>query len=82
MKQADKSRKSEFAVFCIENTAERLGISGKEVVDELDKTNGIEDFLYPSFEALHTQGKEYIVDEVLHYIYSHDHDFRRKEVGK
>lgn len=69
MVQDIDSRRTEFAVFCIENTAERLGISGREVVDELDKTDGVEEFLYPSYEALHTQGKDYVVDEVLAYIH-------------
>ncbi|MBQ8520067.1 MAG: DUF3791 domain-containing protein [Bacteroides sp.] len=63
-----EQRATEFVVFGIENTAKRVGCSGYEVFQELQRTNGIEQFLYPSYSMLHTQGKEYIVDEVLGYI--------------
>ena len=66
---------TEFVVFCIENTAARLGISGAIVFRELKRTNGIRDFLYPSYPALHTQGKDYIVDETIEYITRHNPDF-------
>lgn len=81
MEQSLDSRQTEFAVFCIENTAERLKISGKDVVDELEKTNGVKNFLYPSYETLHTQGKEYIVDEVLEYIHQYDPSFGKEAVS-
>lgn len=79
MEQSLESRQTEFAVFCIENVAEKLKISGMDVVEELEKTNGIKDFLYPSYDALHTQGKEYIVNEVLDYIHQGNPAFGRKE---
>lgn len=70
-----ENRKTEFVVFCIENTAERLRCSGYDILTALDKTNGVEDFLYPSYDALHTQGKEYIVDEVIDYLETHNPSF-------
>lgn len=75
MEQELKDRKTEFVVFCIENTAERLKCSGNDVITALDKTHGVEDFLYPSYEALHTQGKDYIVDEVIDYLKAHNPSF-------
>lgn len=69
-------RATEFAVYCIENTAARLRCSGHDVFLELQRTDGIGGFLFPSYLALHTQGKEYIVDEVLQYIYQHNPDFK------
>ena len=62
------NKKIEFVVFCIENTAKRLGTSGTQVYQILSKTDGINAFLFPSYDVLHTQAKEYIVDEVLDYI--------------
>jgi hypothetical protein len=75
MEQELEDRKTEFVVFCIENTAERLKCSGNDVITALDKTHGVEDFLYPSYEALHTQGKDYIVDEVIDYLKAHNPSF-------
>lgn len=62
---------TDFVVFAIENTAKRLGIPGSKVYQALQSSNGIQDFLYPSYPTLHTQGKEYIVDEVLEYLKEH-----------
>ena len=59
---------TEFVVFCIENTATRLGISGDELYKEMKRLDAIKKFLYPSYPALHTQSKEYIVDETLEYL--------------
>ena len=72
-------RATEFAVFCLENTAKRIGINPRDVLLELKRTDGIERFLYPSYPTLHTQGKEYIVDEVLEYIRKHNPDFATKK---
>lgn len=77
-----EQRATEFAVFCIENTAARLDCSGRDIFLELQRTDGIENFLYPSYPALHTQGKDYIVDEVLQYIYRHCPGFKPLHVGK
>lgn len=66
---------TEFVVFCIENTAIRLNIPGVQVFQELKRTDGIRSFLYPSYPALHTQGKDYIVDETIAYIIRHNPEF-------
>ena len=44
MNQDLEDRKTEFAVFCIENTAERLKCNGNDVIAALDRTHGIENF--------------------------------------
>lgn len=72
----DESIKAtEFAVFCIENTAKRLNKNGADVFRELMRTGGVEHFIYPSFPALHTQSKEYIINEVMEYIRQHNPSF-------
>lgn len=81
MQMNQEQRATEFAVFCIENTAMRLQCTGFEVFQELQRTDGIKKFLFPSYPALHTQGKEYIVDEVLEYINNHNPAFI-KQYGK
>jgi hypothetical protein len=56
----------EFAVFCIENVADALGTSSGTVYRALSGDDGIlSQYIVPSYDVLHTQGKEYIVDDIL-----------------
>ncbi|MCI8857584.1 MAG: DUF3791 domain-containing protein [Clostridiaceae bacterium] len=56
----------EFAVFCIENSAIELGVSATRVYDAWTrKSNLLNRYVIPCFPALHTQGKGYIIDELL-----------------
>ena len=58
-----------FSVFCIENVAERLGINGEEMYRLLtEKSDILDSYIIPCYDALHTQGKEYIVNDITEYI--------------
>lgn len=67
MKQnIEKSIELEFAIFCIENIAAKLGVSAEKVYDALtEKSDILNDYIIPEYEILHTQGKEYIVDDII-----------------
>ena len=67
MKQnIEKSRELEFAIFCIENIAAKLGVSAEKVYDALtEKSDILNDYIIPEYEILHTQGKEYFVDDII-----------------
>ena len=67
MKQnIEQSRELEFAIFCIENIAAKLGVSAEKVYDALtEKSDILNDYIIPEYEILHTQGKEYIVDDII-----------------
>ena len=67
MKQnIEKSRELEFAIFCIEYIAAKLGVSAEKVYDALtEKSDILNDYIIPEYEILHTQGKEYIVDDII-----------------
>ena len=55
-----------FAVFCIENVAEYLGLKGNEAYKLLTEESGILDnYIIPCYDALHTQGREYIVNDII-----------------
>jgi hypothetical protein len=59
----------EFAVFCIENVAEKLGKAGNEVYNMLtEKSDILDEYIIPCYDALHTQGKNYIVNDILDYM--------------
>ena len=56
----------EFAIFCIESIAARLGVDAERVYSAfVDKSNILYDYIVPEYEILHTQSKEYIVDDIL-----------------
>ncbi len=60
------SRELEFVVFCIENIAERLGVNAEKVYKALtEKSDIIKEYIVPGYEILHTQSKEYIVDDII-----------------
>ena len=57
------SSELEFAVFCIENVAAKLGVDAERVyTEQSDILNG---YIVPEYEVLHTQSREYIVDDLL-----------------
>ncbi|MDR1812379.1 MAG: DUF3791 domain-containing protein [Candidatus Fibromonas sp.] len=68
--QSDFTRKElEFAVFCVENVAEKLKKSGNEVYNMLTERSDILDsYIIPCYDVLHTQGKSYIVNDILDYM--------------
>lgn len=60
------SRELEFAIFCIENIASRLHVDAQKVYVALsEQTNILNDYIIPEYEVLHTQNKDYIVDDII-----------------
>lgn len=56
----------EFAIFCIENIAARLGTDAGKVYDALAQNSDIlNNYIVSGYETLHTQGKDYIVEDIL-----------------
>ncbi|MCL2496170.1 MAG: DUF3791 domain-containing protein [Clostridiales bacterium] len=59
----------DFAVFCIESVAKQLDISGSDVYGLLTINSKIlDDYIIPCSDVLHTQGKEYIVSDIIEYM--------------
>ncbi|MBQ4554103.1 MAG: DUF3791 domain-containing protein [Spirochaetaceae bacterium] len=55
----------EYSVFCIENVAEQLGKTGTEIFNILNQSGLLHNYILPSYEALHSQSKQYIVNEII-----------------
>lgn len=55
----------EFAVFCIENIAIRLGVNAGRVYRVLEDSHILHGYIVPEYDVLHTQSKDYIVDDIL-----------------
>lgn len=63
------SEELEFAIFCIENISLRLGMDARCIYDALTKeSNILYDYIVPGYEILHTQGKDYIIDDILEVV--------------
>ena len=62
-----KNRKElEFVIFCVENTAIRLGVSAEKVYEVLTVESDIlNKYIVPLYDVLHTQDKNYIIDDIL-----------------
>jgi hypothetical protein len=59
----------DFAVFCVESVAERLGLSGDAAYKMLAQDSSIlDEYVIAHYDVLHTQGKEYIVDDIMGYM--------------
>ncbi|MDR1156986.1 MAG: DUF3791 domain-containing protein [Oscillospiraceae bacterium] len=55
-----------FSVFCIEAVAEALGTTGDKVYGMLTEDSDILDsYMIPCYDVLHTQGKEWVVSDLL-----------------
>lgn len=60
------SNELEFAVFCIENVAAKLGVDAERVYQAFtEKSDILNGYIVPEYEVLHTQSREYIVDDIL-----------------
>lgn len=59
-------RELEFATFCVEILREKNNITSKEAYLLLTKESSVmQDFLLPNYEVLHSQSREYILDEMM-----------------
>lgn len=64
--QIKNSGELEFAVFCIENVAVRLRVGAERVYQAFtEKSDILNGYIVPEYEVLHTQGREYIVNDLL-----------------
>ena len=60
------SNELEFAVFCIENVAAKLGVDAECVYQAFTQKSDIfNGYIVPEYEVLHTQSREYIVDDLF-----------------
>ena len=56
----------EFVIFCIENVAEKLGVDAERVYQAFtEKSDILNGYIVLEYEILHTQSREYIVDDLL-----------------
>ena len=61
------SRQGDFMVYCTELYKSAKNMTGKQV-SELFTNYHVWDYIYSCFEALHTTGANYIVNDIDEYI--------------
>jgi hypothetical protein len=66
------SAEGKFLVFCIEMYKAAKNLTGKEVI-RLFKQYGVSDYVISCYEALHTTGTNYIVEDIDLYLEARQH---------
>ena len=61
------SKEGKFLIFCIEQYKSAKNLTGKEVI-ELFRKHRVSEYIVSCFEALHTTGTNYIVEDIDLYI--------------
>jgi len=61
------SREGNFLIYCIEQYKNAKNLTGKQVSELFNKYR-VWDYIYSCFEALHTTGDNYIVEDIDLYI--------------
>lgn len=75
-KEINNMQELEYVIFCIENIAEKLKKKADQIYVELtEKSNILHDYIVPEYEMLHTQGKEYIVNDIIEVMKERGVDF-------
>lgn len=63
------SKEGKFLVYCTEQYKSAKGLTGRQVSELFSRYN-VWDYIFSCFEALHTTGDQYIVEDIDSYIES------------
>jgi len=63
----DKLKQLYFIAFCMEQYKNAYGLSGAEV-SELFNKSGVTKYLTDNYEALHTQGANWLINDIEDFI--------------
>lgn len=70
----EQEKISEFVSFSIENFKVKHSMKGKDVAN-LFKVSGALEFVANGYEMLHTQGKEYVLEEIEIFLKNRGYEF-------
>lgn len=54
-----------FAASCVENVAQKLGLSYLEVYERMKQVDLIDKFIMPHYDMLHTESREYLTEDII-----------------
>ena len=58
----------DFITYCIGNLSRRLNLSPTEVYHRLKQSGILYGYIVPSYDVLHTFGKEYLMEDLIEYM--------------
>lgn len=58
----------DFVTYCIGNLSRRLGLEAREVYHRLKISGILSEYIIPSYDVLHTFGKEYLMEDLSEYM--------------
>ena len=58
----------DFVTYCIGNLSHRLNLSAVEVYRRLKQSGILYGYIVPSYDVLHTFGKEYLMEDLIEYM--------------
>lgn len=58
----------DFITYCIGNLSRRLNLSAAEVYRRLKQSGILNGYIVPSYDVLHTFGKEYLMEDLTEYM--------------
>lgn len=58
----------DFITYCIGNLSRRLNLSADEVYRRLKQSGILTEYIVPSYDVLHTFGKEYLMEDLTEYM--------------
>lgn len=58
----------DFVTYCIGNLSRRLGMDAREVYHRLKISGILSEYIIPSYDVLHTFGKEYLMEDLSEYM--------------
>ena len=62
-----EKKELEFSIFLIYSLANKWKISPTQVYKILNTTGILDNYIIPYYDVLHTQGKEYLVEDITDY---------------
>lgn len=58
----------DFITYCIGNLSRRLGLNPRDVYQRLKSSGILMGYIVPSYDVLHTFGKEYLMEDLTDYM--------------
>lgn len=62
-----KEKELNFSIFMIYSLAEKWNMTPVSVYHILNKTGILDKYIIPGYDVLHTQGKDYLVEDITEY---------------